>query len=117
VALTRHFELTYTASLSHAILDAFLAQYPAIQSVLETMKSYYITPKVILLFIFGLLVFIRGITADDKTPPSTLQIGLPPKNNMQLLTVGIKHHVPEEECTRKTKNGDKLKMHYRYYLA
>jgi hypothetical protein len=80
------------------------------------MKSYYITPKVILLFIFGLLVFIRGITADDKTPPSTLQIGLPlPK--MLLLIVGIKHHVPEEECTRKTKNGDKLKMHYRYYLV
>jgi hypothetical protein len=29
------------------------------------------------------------------------------------LTLGIKHHVPEEECTRKTKNGDRLKMHYR----
>ena len=61
------------------------------------MKSYYITPKVILLFIFGLLVFIRGITADDKTPPSTLQIGLPPPE-MQLLIVGVKHRVPKEEC-------------------
>src|SRR5271154_5232285 len=67
-----------------AILDDFLAQYPAIQSLLETMKSYYITPKIIILFIFGLLFFICGITADDKTPPSTLQIGLPPPK-MQLL--------------------------------
>jgi hypothetical protein len=65
-----------------AILENFLAQYPALQSFLETMKSYYITPKVILLFIFGLLVFIRGINADDKTPPSTLQIGAP--NNKKL---------------------------------
>jgi hypothetical protein len=82
------------------------------------MKSYYITPKVILLFIFGLLVFIRGITADDKTPPSTLQIGPPATTpKMQLLILGIKHRVPEEECTRKTKNGDKLKMHYRYCLV
>jgi len=41
------------------------------------MKSYYITPKVLLLFIFGLLLVIRGINADEKTPPSTLQIGTP----------------------------------------
>ncbi len=28
--------------------------------------------------------------------------------------IGIKHRVPEEECIRKSKNGDQLKMHYRY---
>ena len=32
----------------------------------------------------------------------------------QYLNLGIKHRVPEELCTRKTRNGDSLKMHYRY---
>jgi len=62
------------------------------------MKTY-ISPKFLLLLVFGLLLVVHAVKADEKTPPSTLQIG-------------IKHHVPEEECTRKTKNGDKLKMHY-----
>jgi len=74
----------------------------------------YITAQNIILFIFGLLLVIRGIKAEnDKNPPTSLQIGtgLP---KMQL-TKGVKHRVPEEECTHKTKNGDKLKMHYRYF--
>lgn len=82
------------------------------------MKTY-ISPKVFLLFIFGLLIVIRGINAEEeKIPPKTLQIGIsslhPPSGIPDLIAVGVKHRVPEEECTRKTKNGDKLKMHYRY---
>jgi hypothetical protein len=40
------------------------------------MKNY-ITPKVLILLVFGLLLVVRGINADEKTPPSTLQIGSP----------------------------------------
>lgn len=88
-------------------LDQFLANYPAVQSVLETMKPYF---KPLLLLILGLLVVIRGIRAEDKTPPTTLQIGV--LLFARALIEGIKHRVPEEECTRKSRNGDKLKMHY-----
>ena len=28
------------------------------------------------------------------------------------LRIGVKHRVPEEECTRKSRNGDRLSMHY-----
>ena len=90
------------------------------------MKTYF-SPRILLLMVFGLLLVIRGIKADDKTPPSTLQIGNyspAPHPALLFLTVysgwcayiGVKHRVPEEECDRKTRNGDKLKMHYRYTL-
>lgn len=40
------------------------------------------------------------VTADsDRTPPTTLQIG-------------IKHKIAPELCTRKSVNGDTLSMHY-----
>ncbi|BFZ63097.1 FK506-binding protein 2B [Saitoella coloradoensis] len=41
-----------------------------------------------------------GAVSATKEPPTTLQIG-------------VKHHIPEEECLRKTKVGDQLAMHYR----
>jgi hypothetical protein len=72
----------------------------------------YLSPKFLLLLFLGILLVARGITADEKTPPATLQIGISTLLQCKLI-VGIKHHVPEEECTRKTKNGDRLKMHYR----
>merc|ERR1719321_658633 len=28
------------------------------------------------------------------------------------LRIGVKHRVPAEECTRKSRNGDRLSMHY-----
>ncbi len=28
------------------------------------------------------------------------------------LRIGVKHRVPEEQCTRKSRHGDKLSMHY-----
>ncbi len=28
------------------------------------------------------------------------------------LRIGVKHRVPEEECTRKSRSGDRLSMHY-----
>ena len=30
----------------------------------------------------------------------------------EKLRIGIKHRVPAEECTRKSKKGDTLEMHY-----
>ena len=76
------------------------------------MKNF-LASKYFLLFIFGILLVIRGIKAEvEKAPPKTLQIGNPVEP--ALLMIGIKHRVPEEECTRKSKNGDQLKMHYRY---
>jgi hypothetical protein len=72
----------------------------------------YLSPKLLLLLFLGILLVARGITADEKTPPSSLQIGISTLLQRKLI-IGIKHHVPEEECTRKTKNGDRLKMHYR----
>ena len=73
----------------------------------------YINFQNILLFIFGILLVIRGIKAEnDKAPPTTLQIGTFLQKG--AIDLGVKHRVPEEECTQKSKNGDKLKMHYRY---
>ena len=61
----------------HSItLDQIFEQYPTLQYLVETMKTY-ISPKVLLLFIFGFLIVIRGIKAEEKTPPKTLQIGIP----------------------------------------
>ncbi|EDQ88213.1 uncharacterized protein MONBRDRAFT_32876 [Monosiga brevicollis MX1] len=39
----------------------------------------------------------------------------PAKGNLASdakLRIGVMHRVPEEECTRKTQNGDQLSMHY-----
>jgi hypothetical protein len=39
------------------------------------MKTY-ITPKILLLLLFGLLLVARDVvSSDEKAPPSTLQIG------------------------------------------
>ena len=71
----------------------------------------YVSFKTILLFVFGLLLVIHGIKGDEKAPPTTLQIGKSSQVDVSI-TAGIKHHVSEDECTRKSKVGDKLKMHY-----
>jgi hypothetical protein len=74
-----HFEFTHFKFRS-ITLDQFLEQYPTLQHLVEVMKTY-ITPQSLLLFIFGLLIVIRGIKAEEKTPPKTLQIGIP--SNLQ----------------------------------
>jgi len=63
-------------------LAQLLAHLPSIEQAIEVMKTY-ITPKFLLLFIFGLLIFVRGIKADEKEPPTTLQIG--PHSPLQFL--------------------------------
>ena len=51
----------------------------------------------------GLLVACAASTAGAAKP--NLPSDAP-------LRIGIKHRVPEEECTRKSKPGDRLSMHY-----
>jgi hypothetical protein len=60
-------------------LDHFLSQYPLLQSLYSAMRTY-ITPKILLLFVFGLLLVARGVVSDEKTPPATLQIGITPSS-------------------------------------
>src|SRR5579859_3915988 len=70
--------LHVTSTSITCTLDQFsqyLSQYPALQSLYATMRTY-ITPKILLLLVFGLLLVARGVTSDEKTPPSTLQIGI-----------------------------------------
>ncbi|CAG8595346.1 10142_t:CDS:2 [Scutellospora calospora] len=50
-----------------------------------------------LTFIFSTIFNIFGV--DAKEPPTTLQIG-------------IKHRVPEGQCTKMTKDGDSISVHY-----
>ena len=61
--------------LEYIELDQYLSQFPALQSLTETMRTYF-DPKLLLLFVFGILLVIRGIHAEDKAPPATLQIGM-----------------------------------------
>ncbi|KAI8099500.1 FK506-binding protein 2B [Halteromyces radiatus] len=35
-----------------------------------------------------------------------------PKRPITSLQIGVKHRVPEEQCTQKSHDGDKLSMHY-----
>lgn len=62
-------------------LDHFLSQYPFLQSLYSAMRTY-ITPKILLLFVFGLLLVARGVVSDEKTPPGTLQIGITPSSTL-----------------------------------
>jgi len=73
------FNFTHTPRhLDHKqALDQFIAQYPALQSLYLTMKTY-ITPKILLLLVFSLLLIARGVVSDEKAPPTTLQIGTNP---------------------------------------
>lgn len=77
-----HFRLHRTSPTLHhycnstTILDQFLCEYPALESVYSAMKTY-ISPKLLLLLVFGLLLVARGVVSDEKAPPTTLQIGTP----------------------------------------
>ncbi|KAI8586650.1 FK506-binding protein [Geranomyces variabilis] len=54
-----------------------------------------------LLVVLALLALTGTVVADKakRTPPTQLQIG-------------VKHRVPDAECTRKSAAGDTLSMHY-----
>ncbi|CAG8549065.1 2323_t:CDS:2, partial [Ambispora leptoticha] len=43
-----------------------------------------------------ILIFV---SADSKTPPKNLQIG-------------VKHRIPDGKCTKRAKDGDSLSVHY-----
>ncbi|ORX62425.1 hypothetical protein DM01DRAFT_260565 [Hesseltinella vesiculosa] len=51
-----------------------------------------------------LSIFVAGVVALS----SVQAIKEPPKG----LQIGVKHRVPEEQCTKRSKDGDKLSMHY-----
>ncbi|KAJ3079656.1 FK506-binding protein 2A [Quaeritorhiza haematococci] len=73
------------------------------------MKSW----TTILLFIFALLFLNSFVVAEDaapeEEPPAKKQkVRTPPKT----LQIGVKKRIPADECTEKSKNGDKLAMHY-----
>ena len=62
------------------------------------MKTY-ITPKILLLLVFSLLLIARGVGSAEKAPPTTLQIGTnplpPPSYPYQLLRPPlINPHLP-----------------------
>jgi hypothetical protein len=57
------------------ILHRFLSSHPIAQQLADTMQHYF-NYKILLLLTFGLLVVMRGIRAEDKAPPTSLQIGI-----------------------------------------
>ncbi len=68
---------SFHLTIPYTKLDQFIAQYPTLQSYIETMKNF-LASKYFLLFIFGILLIVHAIKAEvEKTPPKTLQIGIP----------------------------------------
>ena len=77
-----------------SVLFTFSGNRAHSQTQLSIMKSTFLT------LLATCLVWSSALAAKPDLAPDA------------SLRIGVKHRVPAEECTRKSKNGDRLSMHY-----